>query len=268
MNQKEGLDFFPMKCATDDKIRLVTAEFGLKGKAVIVELLQEIYGVHGYYCEWNRDAAMLFSLRIGEGCVSVNLLNEIVLCCTRRGVFSRKQFEENGILTSREIQENFFNATKRRKCIKVKKAYLLVKVALFSENVNIIDENVNILSENADIFKQSRVEDINTTLSAKNPTIAEIKKYVSENSIHINPDKFYLYYKMRGWKDKNGKCITDWKAALDFWALNERSEGKESKAKRYSLSQGKKKNQFNSFNQRNISSSDMNELEQRLLQRG
>ena len=244
MNQKEGLDFFPMKCATDDKIRLVTAEFGLKGKAVIVELLQEIYGVHGYYCEWNRDAAMLFSLRIGEGCVSVNLLNEIVLCCTRRGVFSRKQFEENGILTSREIQENFFNATKRRKCIKVKKAYLLVKVALFSENVNIIDENVNILSENADIFKQSRVEDINTTLSAKNPTIAEI------------------------WKDKNGKCITDWKAALDFWALNERSEGKESKAKRYSLSQGKKKNQFNSFNERNISSSDMNELEQRLLQRG
>lgn len=265
MNQKEGLDFFPMKCATDDKIRLVTAEFGLKAKAVIVELLQEIYGVHGYYCEWNREVALLFSLRIGEGHSGVDLLNEIVLCCTRRGVFSRKQFEENGILTSYEIQENFFNATKRRKCVKVKKAYLLVKVALFSENVNIIDENVNILNENADIFRQSRGEYINTTLSDKNPTIDEVKKYVSENSIRINPEKFYLYYQMRGWKDKNEKRITDWKAAIDFWELNERTE---KRRKKYSSSQEKKKNQFNKFSERNISSSDMNELEQRLLNRG
>lgn len=267
MNQKEGLDFFPMECATNDNIRLVTAEFGLKAKAVIVELLQQIYGVHGYYCEWNREAALLFSSKVGEGYSGVNLLNEIVLCCTRRGVFSRKQFEENGILTSREIQENFFNATKRRKCVKVKKAYLLVKVALFSENVTIIDENVNILNENADIFKQSRVEDITTTLSNRNPTLDDIKKYVSDNAIRINPDKFYSYYQMRGWKDKNGKLITDWKAAIDFWALNERPERKDNKAKRYS-SQGKNKNQFNTFRQRETSSSDMSELEQRLLRRG
>lgn len=263
MNQKEGLDFFPMKCATDDKIRLVTAEFGLKGKAVIVELLQEIYGLHGYYCEWNRDVAMLFSLRIGEGHVSVNLLNEIVLCCTRRGVFSQEQFRKNGILTSSEIQENFFNATKRRKCVKVKKAYLLVKVALFSENVTIIDENVNILNENADIFKQSRVEDINTTLSDKNPTLDEVKRYVSENAIRISPDKFYSYYQMHGWKD-----ITDWKAAVDFWALNERPEKNESKGRRYSSPHGKKRNRFNSFNERDISPSDISELEQRLLNHG
>lgn len=54
MNQKEGLDFFPMKCATDDKIRLVTAEFGLKGKAVIVELLQQIYLVESYRMKQRR----------------------------------------------------------------------------------------------------------------------------------------------------------------------------------------------------------------------
>lgn len=263
MNQKEGLDFFPMECATDDKIRLVTAEFGLKAKAVIVELLQQIYGVHGYYCEWNREAAMLFSLRIGEGHSGVNLLNEIVLCCTRMGVFSQEQFRKNGILTSYEIQENFFNATKRRKCVKVKKAYLLVKVALFSENVTIIDETVNILNENADSFRQSRVEDINTTLFDKSPTLDEVKRYVSENAICINPDKFYSYYQMHGWKD-----ITDWKAAVDFWALNERPEKKVSKGRQYSSTQGTKKNQFNSFNQRDISSSDISELEQRLLNRG
>ena len=29
MNQKEGLDYFPMECVTDENIKLITAEFGL-----------------------------------------------------------------------------------------------------------------------------------------------------------------------------------------------------------------------------------------------
>lgn len=48
MNRKEGIDYFPVKCAADNAIELVTAECGLKAHAVIYALLQEIYGVHGY----------------------------------------------------------------------------------------------------------------------------------------------------------------------------------------------------------------------------
>lgn len=46
MNRKEGIDYFPVKCAADKNIELVTAECGLKVHAVIYALLQEIYGVH------------------------------------------------------------------------------------------------------------------------------------------------------------------------------------------------------------------------------
>ena len=44
---KVGLDYFELDCHMDEKVRLVQAEYGLKGFAVFVKLLQEIYGGYG-----------------------------------------------------------------------------------------------------------------------------------------------------------------------------------------------------------------------------
>ena len=38
MNHKEGIDYFPVKCAADKAIELVTAECGLKAYAVIIPM--------------------------------------------------------------------------------------------------------------------------------------------------------------------------------------------------------------------------------------
>lgn len=262
MNRKEGIDYFPVKCAADKNIELVTAECGLKAHAVIYALLQEIYGVHGYYCEWQREKALSLSSRMfGGGDRAVNRINEIVNCCARWGVFSLEQLEQNRILTSEEIQENFLFATKRRKAVKMKRAYLLVKVALLSDNVIILDEN-------ADILKHSKSNSKYTNTLSIVPTLQEVKDYVANNSLKINPEKFFEYYDRIDWKDKYGRRI-NWKSVADYWNKTERADKKPTYAassnNQYS---GKKKNQFNLFNQRNISSSDMNELEQRLLQRG
>lgn len=269
MNRKEGIDYFPVKCAADKNIELVTAECGLKAHAVIYALLQEIYGVHGYYCEWQREKALSLSSRMfGGGDKAVNRINEIVNCCARRGVFSLEQLEQNGILTSKEIQENFLFATRRRKAVKMKRAYLLVKVALLSDNVIILDENVDILGENADILKHSKSNSKNTNTLSIVPTLQEVKDYVALNNLKINPEKFYEYYDRIDWKDKYGRRI-NWKSTADYWNKTERPEkqtANNSKVK--SNSSGNKKNQFNNFSQRNVSSSDMGELEQRLLQRG
>lgn len=150
MNQKVGLSYFPVECVTEEDIKLVTAEFGLQAFAIIIKLFQKIYGEFGYYCVWNREVGLLFAQengmscpqKEGAGCSQVSLLNEIVLCCTRRGVFSRLQYEGNGILTSKKIQENYLLATKRRKNVVLRKAYLLLNVAHLPENVSILDENV------------------------------------------------------------------------------------------------------------------------------
>ena len=85
---KVGLDYFELDCLLNDKIRLIQAEFGLKGFAVIVKLYQKIYGGNGYYCEWNEDILLLFLVENGLNSDSKNLINEIVQACIRRDIFS------------------------------------------------------------------------------------------------------------------------------------------------------------------------------------
>ena len=41
---KEGLDYFELDCHMEEKVRLIQAEFGLKGFAIVVKLYQKIYG--------------------------------------------------------------------------------------------------------------------------------------------------------------------------------------------------------------------------------
>ena len=60
---------------------------------------------------------------------------------------------------------------------------------------------------------------------------------------------------------------TSMAGTADYWNKTERADQKPSGNTKSGYST-KKKNQFNSFNQRDISSSDMSELEQRLLNRG
>ena len=59
--RKVGLDYFPFECQNDERIRLIQAEYGLKGFAIVVKLLQKIYGEFGYYCEWDEERSLLFA---------------------------------------------------------------------------------------------------------------------------------------------------------------------------------------------------------------
>ena len=266
MNQKVGLEYFRVSCATDAKVKLVIAEYGLQAFAIYIGVLKKIFGGEGYYCKWNREVALLFAQEYSAGYNSVSRINEILLCYMRRGVFSRKQFEENGILTSEEIQLEFLEAVSRRKIVKMKKAYLLVKVALLPENVNIIPQNVSILDENVDILKQSREEYINKYIYGKMPSLEEVKEYINENGIKgVDAEQFYSYYQMKGWKAGNGVPIADWKAAIDYWQLNQQKNN--SSTQKHSAAQRPKakKNQFNSFEQREASREDMDALERKML---
>lgn len=124
---KTGLDFFSFDCVLDDKLRLIEAEFGSKGFTVVVKLWQKIYRDKGYYCEWNDDLMLLFATDEVTDC-GVNLVNEIVLACIRRHIFSKELYEKYHILTSRGIQKRYAMATAERKRVDWKKEYLLIDI--------------------------------------------------------------------------------------------------------------------------------------------
>ena len=144
---KEGVDYFSLDCYMDDKIKMIQAEFGLKGFAIVVKLWQTIYREHGYYCEWNEEKKLLFASEEGADC-GPGLINEIVQACIRRDIFSKKLFDKYQILTSRGIQKRYLSITAKRKKAEMKKEYSLVKVAQNAVNdgrnpVNDVNNPVN-----------------------------------------------------------------------------------------------------------------------------
>ena len=151
-----GIPYFPLECQLDEKFELIEAEFGLAGFAIVVKLFQRIYGGRGYYCEWTNEVALLFGKRCGLGGSAVS---EIVSASIKRGIFDKDIYDKYGVLTSRRIQEQYFEAVSRRKIVSVKSEYLLLCNTLLPKNVDISAENVNNFAENADIFQQSKGEE-------------------------------------------------------------------------------------------------------------
>lgn len=151
-----GINYFPLNVHLDDKFELIEAEFGLKGFAIVVKLFQKIYGQQGYYCEWTEDVALLFGKNVGLGGDAVS---EIVRAAIKRDIFDSELYDKYQILTSRGIQERYFEAVSRRKEVEVRKEYLLIKVDQIYKNVRILNENVNISSKNVNISEQKKVEE-------------------------------------------------------------------------------------------------------------
>jgi hypothetical protein len=160
---KQGLDYFPLDVILDDKFDLLEARFGLEGFAVALKLLQKIYSV-GYYYQWGEKESLLFSRRVN---IDYDLLQQIVADAIKWGLFDKLMFDQYKILTSKGIQERFFEASKRRSKIVVIKQYLMVPEENFKSqnieldiiNVDINHENVNINVENACKNTQSKVKE-------------------------------------------------------------------------------------------------------------
>ena len=168
---KEGLDYFELDCHMEEKVRLIQAEFGLKGFAIVVKLYQKIYGGFGYYCEWNEDSLLLFMSENGVSSRDEkNLISEIVTACIRRNIFSEKLFNEFGILTSYGVQKRYLNAVSRREKVELIKEYLLISVGKNQCNVCINSINdyrnsVNVCSNSQSREEKSREENICTRAS-------------------------------------------------------------------------------------------------------
>ncbi|MDR1913379.1 MAG: DUF4373 domain-containing protein [Clostridiales bacterium] len=155
---KVGIDYFPFD--TDffgnDKIQLIEGEFGMSGGYIAVRLLCKIYK-EGYFYKWGADECLIFKKSLGIEGVSTSLINEVVNGLVRRGFFDKTVFTQFGILTSRGIQNRYFEAVRRYKSVPVFREFLLVDVSKMI-NVYILALNVDINSLNVDINPQIEIE--------------------------------------------------------------------------------------------------------------
>lgn len=178
---KVGLDYFELDCQMEEKVRLIQAEYGLKGFAVFVKLLQRIYGENGYYCEWTQDSELLFMSENGLDSGCLQLLREIVSACIRRNIFSERLLKEYGILTSSGVQKQYLKATVKREVVDLKKEYLLISVPENRKNVVInsissYGNSINVVINTQSREEKSREDNIYARVSRFNDFFAAYPK--------------------------------------------------------------------------------------------
>lgn len=76
----------------------------------------------------------------------------------------------------------------------------------------------------ANVPRQATLIDVPTDKEAKKrkgafekPSLEEVKAYFSSKGTVIDAEEFWAYYEQKGWKDKNGNRIKNWKACLVTW---------------------------------------------------
>ena len=201
---KNGVDYFPFDTVLDTKFELIEAEFGLKGFAIVVKLLQKIYRENGYYCEWTKEVALLFSKNVNEGCSAVS---EIVAASIKRGIFDKDLFDKYEILTSKGIQKRYFEAVSRRAQVNAIREYLLFPDTQIGENVNInsinVSNNLEIADDNTQTkqnkTKLNEIKENKTKREALPPAVVAIHNAYENHIGNMTP---YIADSINGWLNK------------------------------------------------------------------
>lgn len=224
--QNSGIPYFPLDCQLDEKFELIEAEFGLTGFSVVVKLFQRIYGRQGYYCEWTNEVALLFSKQCGLGC---SVVSEIVSATIKRGIFDKDKYDKYSILTSKGIQERYFEAVSRRKSVFAKSEYLLLCNTKISKNVDISTENVYKNEKNVDIFQQSkeekRKEEKSRVKQVACATLTDAQRQILIDEFGTASVTAYIN-KMERWRVKTNAKITNEFETLVQWLKKDCSENK------------------------------------------
>lgn len=108
-NRKLGLDYFPMDVDffQDIRIRKLIKYQGGKAVTVYALLLCIIYK-QGYYVRWDDELSFIISEQTG---FEEAYIQEVFKCCLIVGLFSKKLYDSDKVITSKGIQERWIKLT-------------------------------------------------------------------------------------------------------------------------------------------------------------
>ena len=180
------VDFF------DDRIMVrINGEFGAKGIIIVVKLLCAVYR-QGYFLRWSIDEQYLMKRYLSG--ISVELIDQVLKRLLKWGFFNNDLFKSDNILTSVEIQRNYFNAIKRRASLRnTSFPFLLLNperpndVSAYKNEVNVCNNGVSV-SNNEENVAENEVYVIN------NPDFCKNKGFYGADRDGINvPKKEFLH---------------------------------------------------------------------------
>lgn len=141
---ERGADWFrhDVGAGTRGKYAVIVEELGCAGYGILNLLLETIYGGDGYFMPWDERDERSFARRVALE--SIDVVKAVIELCFREGVFDRKMFERHKILTSADIQEDYFYIVSKRKSVSFNPEFLLVAPPVQkAETVNSAETPVN-----------------------------------------------------------------------------------------------------------------------------
>jgi len=135
-----GLSRFRLDCNffDDERIMAIAGEFGSTGELVALRLLTMIYR-NGYRLRWD-DMLRMRLMRCVDG-VTVEILDRIVARLAEYGFFDADTFRRSSVLTSREIQQQYAAATRRRRTAPDHRPFWILDTPTSHEPAQVIADN-------------------------------------------------------------------------------------------------------------------------------
>lgn len=287
---------------TDAKIDMLLMTCGWIGFSIYFFLCQKSFQSNGYYYEWSENDAVITARKMGCGITDGDILNA-VNCCLDINLFNREIYDKYSVLTSRAIQKSYWVVLSRRreKCV-IEEYWLLkddeckgcTKSSFATQcctnaiqcntscatNSHLQHDNSHLQHDNKEIVQQMqrsssssssstsssstssnsisissvcsyKPNDIEHTHTEK-PSIEDIQIYCTEKGyVYTSPAEFFAYNDAKGWMVGSSQ-IVKWEHFVDKWEEAEKRKRKD-------------KNKFNDFDQRKLTSDDLEDLEAKLL---
>jgi len=151
---KKGLDYAGWDTNIfdgDTKIDKLLEAQGWVGFGIYFYLCQMAYKFDGYFYRWSYADSVTTAKRMGGG-VRSETVKQTVGLCLQIGLFDKRLFDGDGILTSRGIQRKFCVAMKtRRRRVVIKDYWLLDDEE--SEGLEMCAANQDLLQANGDLSR-------------------------------------------------------------------------------------------------------------------
>lgn len=149
---KVGLDYAGWSVNIFDgdiKIDKLLEAQGWIGFSIYFYLCQMAYKFDGYFYRWSYDDSATIARRMGGG-VRSETVRQTVTLCLQIGLFDKKTFDRDGILTSKGIQRQFYTVIqKRRRKVVIADYWLLDECE--SEGLEMYASNGDLQPANGDL---------------------------------------------------------------------------------------------------------------------
>jgi len=126
----------------------------------MITLWQIIYQNEGYFINNSSDLHLLIKRRIN---VNINEINDCINAMLKRGILDACLYEKYGILTSKAIQKRYFDAAKRKKEVRVIRAFIVTNLDSYTNLINVdinnIDVDINGINVGGNATKEEEEEE-------------------------------------------------------------------------------------------------------------